>query len=47
MILSLDGRPAVANGDFSFYRALDVGSDGPDVLQLERICPRPVTTRAT
>ena len=38
MILSLDGRPAVAaNGDFSFYRALDVGSDGPDVLQLERI----------
>ena len=38
VILSLDGRPAVAaNGDFSFYRALDVGSDGPDVLQLERI----------
>ncbi len=38
VILSLDGRPAVAaNGDFSFYRQLDVGSDGPDVLQLERI----------
>ncbi|HAB58726.1 MAG: hypothetical protein CL433_11275 [Acidimicrobiaceae bacterium] len=38
VILSLDGRPAVAaNGDFSFYRTLDVGSDGPDVLQLERI----------
>ena len=38
IILALDGRPAVAaNGDFSFYRQLDVGSDGPDVLQLERI----------
>jgi len=38
VLLSLDGRPAVAaNGDFSFYRSLDVGSDGPDVLQLERI----------
>jgi len=38
VLLSLDGRPAVAaNGDFSFYRTLDVGSDGPDVLQLERI----------
>ena len=38
VLLSLDGRPAVAvNGDFSFYRQLDVGSDGPDVLQLERI----------
>ncbi|MEM9202904.1 MAG: Calx-beta domain-containing protein [Actinomycetota bacterium] len=38
VILALDGRPAVAaNGDFSFYRQLDVGSDGPDVLQLERI----------
>lgn len=38
VILSLDGRPAVAvNGEFSFYRTLDVGSDGPDVLQLERI----------
>jgi len=38
ILLSLEGRPAVAvNGDFSFYRTLDVGSDGPDVLQLERI----------
>jgi multidrug efflux pump subunit AcrA (membrane-fusion protein) len=38
VLLSLDGRPAVAaQGDFSFYRRLDVGSDGPDVLQLERI----------
>lgn len=38
VILALDGRAAVAaNGDFSFYRQLDVGSDGPDVLQLERI----------
>ncbi len=38
VLLSLDGRPAVAvNGDFSFYRTLDVGSDGPDVMQLERI----------
>jgi len=38
VLLALDGRPAVAaNGDFSFYRQLDVGSDGPDVLQLERI----------
>ena len=38
VILALDGRPAVAaNGAFSFYRTLDVGSDGPDVLQLEQI----------
>ena len=38
VILALDGRPAVAaNGEFSFYRTLDVGSDGPDVLQLEQI----------
>ena len=38
VILSLDGRPVVAvDGEFSFYRTLDVGSDGPDVLQLERI----------
>ncbi len=38
VILALDGRPAVAvSGEFSFYRQLDVGSDGPDVLQLERI----------
>ncbi|MEY3361168.1 MAG: hypothetical protein RL531_887 [Actinomycetota bacterium] len=35
---ALDGRAAVAvPGDFSFFRTLDVGSDGPDVLQLERI----------
>ena len=41
VILALDGRPAVAaNGDFSFYRTLDVGSDGPDVLQLEQILDR-------
>jgi multidrug efflux pump subunit AcrA (membrane-fusion protein) len=34
----LDGRAAVAvNGAFSFFRPLDVGSDGPDVLQLETI----------
>ncbi|MFT5202875.1 MAG: multidrug efflux pump subunit AcrA (membrane-fusion protein) [Candidatus Aldehydirespiratoraceae bacterium] len=38
VLLALDGRSAVAaNGDFSFYRQLDVGTDGPDVLQLERI----------
>ena len=37
-IFSLDGRAAVAvPGEFSFYRALDVGSVGPDVRQLERI----------
>ncbi|MEI7618258.1 MAG: Calx-beta domain-containing protein [Actinomycetota bacterium] len=37
-IFSLDGRTAYAvNGDFSFYRKLDVGSVGPDVLQLETI----------
>jgi len=38
VIFALDGRPAVAaNGEFSFYRTLDVGSDGPDVFQLEQI----------
>lgn len=38
VIFGLDGRAAVAvNGDFSFFRELDVGSDGPDVFQLERI----------
>ena len=38
VIFALDGRAAVAvSGDFSFFRELDVGSDGPDVLQLERI----------
>lgn len=37
-LFGLDGRAAVAvPGDFAFYRTLDVGSDGPDVLQLERI----------
>ncbi len=37
-IFALDGREAVAvKGDFSFFRTLDVGSDGPDVQQLERI----------
>ncbi len=37
-LFSLDGRAAVAvNGDFSFFRELDVGSDGPDVQQLETI----------
>ncbi len=37
-IFALDGRAAVAaNGAFAFFRQLDVGSDGPDVEQLERI----------
>lgn len=37
-LFALDGRTAVAvSGDFAFYRSLDVGSDGPDVTQLERI----------
>ena len=37
-LFSLDGRPSVAvNGDFSFYRELSVGSQGPDVEQLEAI----------
>jgi peptidoglycan hydrolase-like protein with peptidoglycan-binding domain len=37
-LFGLDGRAAVAvAGDFAFYRTLDVGSDGPDVLQLEQI----------
>lgn len=37
-LFALDGRTGVAvAGDFAFYRTLDVGSDGPDVLQLERI----------
>ena len=37
-IFALDGREAVAvKGNFSFFRTLDVGSDGPDVQQLERI----------
>ena len=38
ILYAIDGRAAVAvNGDFSFFRRLDVGSDGPDVLQLETI----------
>ncbi|RMH74360.1 MAG: HlyD family efflux transporter periplasmic adaptor subunit [Actinomyces sp.] len=38
VVVALDGRPAIAaRGDFSFYRSLDVGSDGPDVRQLETI----------
>ncbi|MDO8361963.1 MAG: Calx-beta domain-containing protein [Actinomycetota bacterium] len=37
-LFALDGRTAVAvAGDFAFYRMLDVGSDGPDVSQLEHI----------
>jgi len=37
-LFSVDGRRAVAvTGDMDFYRQLDVGSDGPDVLQLESI----------
>lgn len=37
-LFALDGRTAVAvAGDFAFYRTLDVGSDGPDVAQLEKI----------
>lgn len=36
-VFSLDGRMAYAvKGDFAFFRKLDVGSVGPDVLQLER-----------
>ena len=38
ILYAIDGRAAVAViGDFSFFRQLDVGSDGPDVLQLETI----------
>jgi len=37
-LFALDGRTAVAvEGSFAFFRTLDVGSDGPDVLQLETI----------
>ncbi len=37
-LLTVDGRQAVAvDGDFSFYRELDVGSEGADVLQLEKV----------
>ena len=38
ILYAIDGRAAVAvDGEFSFFRRLDVGSDGPDVLQLETI----------
>ena len=37
-LFTIDGRQTVAvAGDFAFYRQLDVGSDGHDVLQLETI----------
>lgn len=37
-LFDLDGRSSVAvDGEFAFFRQLDVGSDGPDVEQLERI----------
>ena len=37
-LFTIDGRQTVAvEGDFAFYRQLDVGSDGHDVLQLETI----------
>ena len=37
-LFSIDGRQTVAvAGNFAFYRQLDVGSDGHDVLQLETI----------
>ncbi len=36
VLFSLDGRRVVAvAGDMDFYRQLDVGSDGPDVLKRE------------
>lgn len=36
VIFSLDGRPGIAvQGSTPFFRSLDVGSRGPDVLQLE------------
>ena len=38
VLFALDGSPSVAvNGEFSFYRELDVGAQGPDVEQLETI----------
>ena len=38
VLYAIDGRAAVAvDGEFSFFRRLDVGSDGPGVLQLETI----------
>jgi len=37
-LFTLNGRAVVAvTGDTPFYRRLDVGSEGPDVAQLERI----------
>ncbi|HYD11171.1 MAG TPA: biotin/lipoyl-binding protein, partial [Acidimicrobiales bacterium] len=37
-ILSIDGRDSIATGGaFPFFRALDVGSEGDDVRQLEEI----------
>ena len=37
-LFTIDGRQTVAvAGNFAFYRQLDVGSDGHDVLQLETI----------
>jgi hypothetical protein len=37
-LFDLDGRSAVAvDGEFAFFRTLDVGSDGPDVEQLESV----------
>jgi multidrug efflux pump subunit AcrA (membrane-fusion protein) len=37
-LFALDGRSSVAvAGDFAFFRQLDVGSEGPDVQQLETI----------
>ena len=37
-LFTIDGRQTVAvTGDFAFYRQLDVGSDGHDVLQLETV----------
>ncbi|MCP4848268.1 MAG: biotin/lipoyl-binding protein, partial [Verrucomicrobiaceae bacterium] len=37
-LLTIDGREVVAVlGDFAFYRQLDVGSEGPDVRQLENV----------
>ncbi|HCV33441.1 MAG TPA: hypothetical protein DGF10_02135, partial [Acidimicrobiaceae bacterium] len=38
LLLSVDGRQVVAvDGDFAFYRSLDVGSEGADVRQLEEV----------
>ncbi|HEY8215792.1 MAG TPA: Calx-beta domain-containing protein [Acidimicrobiia bacterium] len=37
-ILALDGRASITeNGDLAFFRKLDVGATGPDVVQLEII----------